>query len=95
MQQEEERHGQEMQQKAASAGEVIQVNGIESEVKLTLLTAEEHGEKLHSSLSYRNPNLSEKEKIHTTEMLLKNHSSFSLDVGELGRAAVGAHWSHF
>ncbi len=84
VQQEKERREQEAQQKAASAGEVIQVNGIESEAKPVLLTVEERRAKLHSSLSYRNPHLTEEEKIRATELLLKNHTSFSLDPGELG-----------
>ncbi len=41
VQQEKERHEQEAQQNAASAGEVIQVNGIEAETKPVPLTAEE------------------------------------------------------
>ncbi len=65
--------------------EIIQANAIESEIKASPLTTEECWEKLRSSLSYANPNLTEEEKIRTTELLLKNHSSFSLDPGELGR----------
>ncbi len=81
--QEEERRKKEAQEKEKCEGEeVIQVNGIESEVKAPPLTTEERREKLHSSLNYSNPNLTEEEKICTTEMLLKNHSSFSLDPGK-------------
>ncbi len=83
MQQEKERHEQEAQQKAADE-EIVQVNGIESEVKAVPLTVKERREKLHSSLSYSNSNLTEEEKIHATVLLLKNHTSFSLDPGELG-----------
>ncbi len=84
MQQEKERHEQEAQQKAADE-EIVQVNGIESEVKAVPLTVEACREKLHSSLSYSNLNLTEEDKICATELLLKNHTSFSLDPGELGR----------
>ncbi len=37
--------------------EIIQINAIETEIRVSPLTAEEHREKLHSSLSYANPNL--------------------------------------
>ncbi len=84
VQQEKERREQEAQQRAVDE-EIVQVKGIESEVKTAPLTVEERQERLHSSLSYNNPNLREEEKIHATELLLKNHTSFSLDPGELGR----------
>ncbi len=84
VQQEEERREQEAQHKAESE-EIVQVNGIESEVKAAPMTDKERREKLRSSLTYSNPNLTEEEKIHATELLLKNHASFSLDPGELGR----------
>ncbi len=64
---------------------IIQINAIETDIKAAPLTTGEHQEKLHSSLSYANPNLTEEEKIRTTELLLKNHSSFSLDPRELGQ----------
>ncbi len=84
--QEEERCKKEAPEMERCKGkEIIQVNGIESEIKAPLLTTKEYQEKLCSSLSYSNPNLTEEEKIWTTELLLKNHSSLSLDPGELGR----------
>ncbi len=59
LQQEEERRKKESQEAAMCKEEVIQVNGIKSDVKPPQLSVEERREKLHSSLSYSNPNLTE------------------------------------